>query len=59
MWLFHGTRIALVADPRAVALTVYRSGEPPQALGEFDAFDGGDILPGFTSPVWSFFRRRE
>ena len=59
MWLSHGVRMALVADPNTVALTVYRPGEPPQALGELDTFDGGGVLPGFTAPVWSFFRRRE
>ena len=59
MWLSHGVRMALVANPQPVTLTVYRPGEPPQVLGEFDTFDGGDVLPGFTAPVWSFFRRRE
>ena len=59
MWLSHGVRMALVADPGPVAVTVYRQGEPPQVLSEFDTFDGGDVLPGFTGPVWSFFRRRE
>ena len=58
MWLSHGTRLALVADPRQVTLTVYRPGQPPQVLSEFDTFDGDDVLPGFTAPVWSFFRRR-
>ncbi len=59
MWLSHGVRMALVADPGPVTLTVYRAGQPPLLLGEFDTFDGGDVLPGFTAPVWSFFRRRE
>ena len=58
MWLSHGVRMTLVADPEPVTLTVYRPGEPPQVLSEFDTFDGGDVLPGFTAPVWSFFRRR-
>ena len=58
MWLSHGVRMALVADPGPVTLAVYRPGEPPQALGEFAVFDGGDVLPGFTAPVRSFFRRR-
>ena len=58
MWLSHGVRMALVADPGPVTLAVYRPGEPPQVLGEFDAFDGGDVLPGFAAPVWGFFRRR-
>ncbi len=59
MWLSHGTRMAIVADPRTVTLTVYRPGDPPRVLGEFDTFEGGDVLPGFTAPVWSFFRRRQ
>ena len=59
MWLSHGVRMALVADPNTVTLTVYLPGEPPQALGEFDVFDGGDVLPGFIAPVWSFFRRHQ
>ena len=57
MWLSHGTRMAVVADPGAVTLTVYRPGQPPQVMTELDIFDGGDVLPGFTAPVWSFFRR--
>ena len=59
MWLSHGVRMAVVADPGPPALTVYRPGQPPLALGEFDVFDGGDVLPGFTAAVWSFFRRQE
>ena len=59
MWLSHGVRMVLVADPGAVTLAVYRPGQPPQVLGESDVFDGGDVLPGFTAPIWSFFRRRE
>ena len=59
MWLSHGVRMALVADPGPVTLGVYRPGEPPQVLAEFDTFDASDVLPGFIAPVWSFFRRRE
>ncbi len=59
MWLSHGVRMALAADPGSTTLTVYRPVEPPQMLGELDVFDGGDVLPGFSEPVWRFFRRRE
>ena len=60
MWLSHGVRMALAADPQPpVTLTIYRPGQPPLVLSEFDVFDGGDVLPGFTAPVWRFFRRRE
>ena len=59
MWLSHGTRMAVVADPARTTLTVYLPGQPPQVLGDFDVFDGGDILPGFSEQVWRFFRPRE
>ena len=59
MWLSHGVEMALVADAGPVTLTVYRPGQPPQALGAFDVFNGADVLPGFSEPVWRFFRRRE
>lgn len=59
MWLSHGTRMAVVADPARITLSVYRPGQPPLVLGEFDVFDGGDVLPGFSEPVWRFFRPKE
>lgn len=59
MWLSHGTRMALVADPLSATLTLYRPEQPPMVLSDGDEFDGGDVLPGFTAPVWSFFRRHE
>ena len=59
MWLSHGTRMVVVADPARTTLTVYQPGQPPLVLAEFDVFDGGDILPGFSEPVWRFFRRGE
>ena len=59
MWLSHGTRMVVVADPVTTTLAVYRPGQPPQVLGEADTFDGDDVLPGFIEPVWRFFRRRE
>ena len=59
MWLSHGTTMALVADPLSATLTLYRPEQPPMVLSDGDEFDGGDVLPGFTAPVWSFFRRHE
>lgn len=59
MWLSHGVRMVLVADPGLVSLTVYRDGRPSLVLGEFDVYEGDDVLPGFAEPVWRFFRRRE
>ena len=59
MWLSHGARMAVVANPGTITLTVYRPGAPPEVLGETDVFEGSDVLPGFSAPVWRFFRRRE
>ena len=59
MWLSHGTRMAVVAEPGPVTLNVYLPGQPPLVLRESDTFDGGEVLPGFSEPVWRFFRRRE
>ena len=59
MWLSHGTRVVVVADPARITLAVYRPGQPPQVLGEYDVFDGGDVLAGFSESVWRFFRPYE
>ena len=58
MWLGHGSKEVWVADPERLDLTVYRPGAAPLVLGEDEDIDGSDLLPGFTSPVWRFFRRR-
>ena len=56
MWLSFGSREVWVADPETVTVTVYRPGAEPVTLGEDDTLDGGELLPGFASPVWRFFR---
>ena len=58
MWLSYGSREVWVADPERVAITVYRPNAAPVTLGEDDVLDGGDLLPGFSVPVWQLFRRR-
>ena len=58
MWLDFGTRMVWVADPAPpVSITRYRPGQEPRILGEDDTLDGGDLLPGFSIPVWRLFRR--
>ena len=57
MWLSYGSRMVWVADPQPVTVTVYRPGAAPQVLTEYEELDGGDVLPGFTTPVWKLFRR--
>ena len=58
MWLSYGSQEVWVADPERNTITVYRPGAAPEPLGEDDDLDGGDLLPGFTTPVWRLFRRR-
>ena len=59
MWLAYGCRevwVAQQAEP--VSVTRYRPGRPPVTLYDADVLDGGDLLPGFSIPVWRLFRRR-
>ena len=56
MWLSFGSRQVWVADPEHTTLTRYAPGVAPVVLREDDTIDGGDLLPGFTAPVWSLFR---
>ena len=58
MWLSYGSREVWVADPERVTITVYRPYQEPLTLGEDDTLEGGDLLPGFSTPVWRLFRRR-
>ena len=59
MWLSYGSRMVWVADPQPVTVTVYRPNAIPIILHEDDILDGGDVLPGFTAPVWRLFRRKK
>ena len=56
MWLSFGVRQVWNADPDYTTITIYRPDVAPVTLGEDDTIDGGDLLPGFTAPVWSLFR---
>ena len=56
MWLSYGSQEVWVADPERVTVTIYRLNDEPQTLGEDDELSGGDLLPGFTTPVWRLFR---
>ena len=58
MWLCYGAQQAWVADPATATVTIYRLNTAPVTLGEDDILDGGDLLPGFSTPVWRLFRRR-
>jgi len=54
-WHDFGVLIVIVAYPRSRQVKVYRKGEEPQTLKGNDIFDGGDVLPGFSTPVSAFF----
>ena len=56
MWLDFGAREVWVLNPEDTTLTRYRPGMPPAVLHAADTLDGGDLLPGFTIPVWRLFR---
>ena len=58
MWLSYGSREVWVADPERTTITVFRPGATPVSLEEDETLDGGDLLPGFSTPVWLLFRRR-
>jgi Uma2 family endonuclease len=58
MWLSYGSREVWVADPERTTVTVYRSFAEPVVLTEDDTLEGGDLLPGFSVPVWQLFRRQ-
>ncbi len=58
MWLCYGSQQVWVADPPTATITVYRLSADPVTLGEDDILNGGDLLPGFSTPVWRLFRRR-
>ena len=58
MWLRCGSREVWVAIPSPVISVIrHRPGQPPVTLYEDDTLDGGDLLPGFSIPVWRLFRR--
>ena len=59
MWLRYGSRQVWMADPGRVTVTVYRPCVDPVALTEDDELVGGDLLPGFSTPVWRLFRQQK
>ena len=58
MWLCYGCKIALVLNPDTATATIYRPNIEPVTLGDDDVLDLGDLLPGFSAPVWRLFRRQ-
>lgn len=55
MYLEAGVRLVLLVDPLQQTVTVFRSDSAPETLDATMTIDGGDVLPGFTTPVAAMF----
>ena len=55
MWLNHGVRLVWVVHPATRSIDVYRRDHAIVTLGDQDALDGLDVLPGFACDVSSAF----
>src|SRR5207245_11373853 len=47
-WLSAGARLVWVIDPEGRLARIYRQDGSESILGEADALEGEDVLPGFT-----------
>ncbi len=54
-YLDAGTKLVWVVEPRGRTVTVYRSREEIRILTSEQEIDGGEVLPGFRTPVSEFF----
>jgi Uma2 family endonuclease len=50
-WLAAGTKLVWLVDPQRSEVRVYRRDGGLSVLGESDALDGEDVLPGFACPL--------
>ena len=55
MWLSYGVRLVWVVHPDTRTVDVHRPDDPVVVLGEDEALDGLDVLPGFTCPLGPVF----
>ena len=55
MWLRHGVRLLWAVHPDTRTVDVHRPDDPVVILGEDDALDGMDVLPGFSCAVSAIF----
>ena len=54
-WLSAGCQAVWVVDPRTRTITVHRSSHESTIFNPSDTLDGGDVLPGFRTPVADVF----
>ena len=50
-YLENGVRLVWLIDPRTRTVMVWSSWTEPRLFTEDDTLDGGDVLPGFSTPV--------
>jgi Uma2 family endonuclease len=51
----HGSRVVWIVDPDDRTVMVYAPPAAPRLFRESDTLDGGEVLPGFETPVTAFF----
>src|SRR6266699_71182 len=56
-WLSAGTRLVWVIDPERRLARIYRHDGSESIIGEADALEGEDILPGFTCALGAVLER--
>jgi hypothetical protein len=54
-WLDAGCLAVWVVGPRTQTVTVYDSRRQAAVLKTDDTLTGGEVLPGFSTPVVEFF----
>ena len=57
-YLSFGVTLVWLLDRSRRVVEIFRPGHPPALLGEADALDGGDVLPGFSCKVSNLRRMR-
>ncbi len=55
MWLSYGVRLVWAVHPDTQTVDVYTIDGAVSTLGDGDALDGGDVLPGFACSVSEIF----
>ena len=54
-YLRHGARQVWVVDPETRTVMAYTAGGFTRFLERDDVLDGGELLPGFSTPIAAFF----
>jgi Uma2 family endonuclease len=55
MYLEANVRLVWLVDPMEQTVTVFRPDATPEKLDATMTIDGGDVLPGFSTPVAAMF----